>query len=121
MCTCVLSLVVTARDSAIKEQMVVGLRLLFLFNCFIWCLAPPRLVVGGGITNFTDVAATFNVIIRALKEKESKLKASRMHIYVSRGGPNYQKGLAKMRALGEEIGIRIEVYGPEKAMTGICK
>ncbi|CAN0893099.1 ATP-citrate synthase alpha chain protein 1 [Linum grandiflorum] len=79
------------------------------------------LVVGGGIANFTDVAATFNGIIRAMKEKESKLKAARMHIYVRRGGPNYQKGLARMRALGEEIGIPIEVYGPEATMTGICK
>ncbi|KAK4763367.1 hypothetical protein SAY86_009135 [Trapa natans] len=80
------------------------------------------LVIGGGIANFTDVAATFNGIIRALKEKESKLKAARMHIYVRRGGPNYQRGLAKMRLLGEEIGIPIEVvYGPEATMTGICK
>ena len=142
------------------------------------------LVIGGGIANFTDVAATFSGIIQALKEKvsviwvnnhftwgggeiclrqmesqnwtpsplvikgliqvwsvkmnqtshkwfycnlfqfaysreiidccaianqEAKLKAARMHIYVRRGGPNYQKGLAKMRALGEEIGIPIEV------------
>ena len=29
------------------------------------------LVIGGGIANFTDVAATFNGIIRALKEKVS--------------------------------------------------
>lgn len=79
------------------------------------------LVVGGGIANFTDVAATFSGIIRALNEKEAKLKAARMHIYVRRGGPNYQRGLAKMRALGEEIGIPIEVYGPEETMTGICK
>ncbi|KAF3486879.1 hypothetical protein F2Q69_00053685 [Brassica cretica] len=41
-----------------------------------------------GIANFTDVAATFNGIIRALREKETRLKASRMHIYVRRGGPN---------------------------------
>jgi 3-deoxy-D-manno-octulosonic acid (KDO) 8-phosphate synthase len=41
--------------------------------------------------------------------QESKLKAARMSIYVRRGGPNYQTGLAKMRALGEEIGIPIEV------------
>ncbi|XP_048594219.1 ATP-citrate synthase alpha chain protein 1 isoform X3 [Brassica napus] len=79
------------------------------------------LVIGGGIANFTDVAATFNGIIRALKEKEAKLKAARMHIYVRRGGPNYQKGLAKMRSLGGEIGVPIEVYGPEATMTGICK
>ncbi|KAH6828219.1 ATP-citrate lyase A-1 [Perilla frutescens var. hirtella] len=79
------------------------------------------LVIGGGIANFTDVAATFSGIIRALKEKEAKLKAARMNLYVRRGGPNYQKGLEKMRTLAEEIGIPIEVYGPEATMTGICK
>ncbi|KAL4198745.1 hypothetical protein AMTRI_Chr03g141590 [Amborella trichopoda] len=79
------------------------------------------LVIGGGIANFTDVAATFNGIIRALREKESKLKAARVHVYVRRGGPNYKTGLAKMRALAEEIGIPLEVYGPEATMTGICK
>jgi ATP citrate (pro-S)-lyase len=95
------------------------------------------LLIGGGIANFTDVAATFNGIIRALREKvcrtnqswipvaplplislsahsniyfqESKLKASRMDLYVRRGGPNYQTGLAKMRKLGAEIGVPIEV------------
>ncbi|KAI8011462.1 ATP-citrate synthase alpha chain protein 2 [Camellia lanceoleosa] len=56
-----------------------------------------------------------------LREKESKLKAARMHIYVRRGGPNYQTGLAKMRALGEELGVPLEVFGPEATMTGICK
>jgi ATP citrate (pro-S)-lyase len=79
------------------------------------------LLIGGGIANFTDVAATFNGIIRALKEKESKLKAARMNIYVRRGGPNYQRGLARMRALGEELELPIQVYGPEATMTGICK
>lgn len=32
-----------------------------------------------------------------------------MHIYVRRGGPNYQTGLAKMRTLGAELGVPIEV------------
>ncbi|CAN6901478.1 unnamed protein product [Brassica oleracea] len=32
-----------------------------------------------------------------------------MHIYVRRGGPNYQTGLARMRALGEELGVPLEV------------
>lgn len=41
--------------------------------------------------------------------QEAKLKAARMNIYVRRGGPNYQRGLAKMRALGEELGVPIEV------------
>jgi len=30
------------------------------------------LLIGGGIANFTDVAATFNGIIRALREKVPK-------------------------------------------------
>ncbi|KAE8684249.1 ATP-citrate synthase alpha chain protein 1 [Hibiscus syriacus] len=79
------------------------------------------LLIGGGIANFTDVGATFNGIIRASREKEAKLKAARMHIYVRRGGPNYQTGLARMRALGDELGVPLEVYGPEATMTGICK
>lgn len=41
--------------------------------------------------------------------QESKLQAARMHIFVRRGGPNYQTGLKKMRALGEELGVPIEV------------
>lgn len=54
---------------------------------------------------FTSV----NQDIDTLIFQESKLKAARMHIYVRRGGPNYQRGLTKMRSLGEEIGIPIEV------------
>jgi ATP citrate (pro-S)-lyase len=65
---------------------------------------------------------SFHLILHhAIHFQESKLKASRMHIYVRRGGPNYQSGLAKMRKLGAELGIPIEVYGPEATMTGICK
>ncbi|TQD74770.1 hypothetical protein C1H46_039696 [Malus baccata] len=54
-------------------------------------------------------------------DTESKLKAARMHIFVRKGGPNYQTGLAKMSALGEELGVPLEVYGPEATMTEICK
>jgi hypothetical protein len=42
--------------------------------------------------------------------QQTLLKAARMNIYVRRGGPNYQKGLTKMRALGEEIGVPIQVH-----------
>ncbi|KAJ7568788.1 hypothetical protein O6H91_01G048300 [Diphasiastrum complanatum] len=79
------------------------------------------LLIGGGIANFTDVAATFGGIIRALREKQKQLRAAKVNIYVRRGGPNYEKGLANMRALGKEIDIPIEVYGPDASMTGICK
>ncbi|KAL9328042.1 hypothetical protein ACSQ67_003045 [Phaseolus vulgaris] len=121
------------KEDEVLQYARVVIDVINLYPCFIIGLhidlcatANPdgqkrALVIGGGIANFTDVAATFSGIIRALREKESKLKAARMNIYVRRGGPNYQKGLTLMRALGEEIGIPIEIYGPEATMTGICK
>ena len=77
------------------------------------------LLIGGGIANFTDVANTFKGIIKALKEYQQKLQKNNVKIYVRRGGPNYQEGLSQMRALGEKLGIPIEVYGPETHMTKI--
>ncbi len=77
------------------------------------------LIIGGGIANFTDVAKTFTGIIQALTEFKDKLIANKVKIYVRRGGPNYQEGLAKMRKLGETLGVPIEVYGPETHMTKI--
>jgi ATP citrate (pro-S)-lyase len=77
------------------------------------------LLIGGGIANFTDVAATFTGIVRALREYQERLRQHRVKIYVRRGGPNYQEGLRIMKALGEEIGVPMAVYGPETHMTRI--
>ncbi|KAK7451079.1 ATP citrate lyase subunit 1 [Stygiomarasmius scandens] len=77
------------------------------------------LIIGGGIANFTNVAATFKGIIRALKEYKQQLINSGVKIYVRRGGPNYQEGLKAMRLLGESLGVPIKVYGPETHITEI--
>ncbi|MDP6627652.1 MAG: ATP citrate lyase citrate-binding domain-containing protein [Methanopyri archaeon] len=77
------------------------------------------LLIGGGIANFTDVAKTFTGIIKALKEYAPKMKETGVRIFVRRGGPNYRYGLKLMRELGDEIGMPIEVYGPETHMTRI--
>jgi ATP-citrate lyase beta-subunit len=77
------------------------------------------LIIGGGIANFTDVAKTFKGIIRALKEYQKKLVEGKVKIFVRRGGPNYQEGLANMRKLGDTLGVPIEVYGPETHMTAV--
>jgi succinyl-CoA synthetase beta subunit len=60
---------------------------------------PKVLLVGGGIANFTNVAATFKGLIKALREFDAKLKAVNARIYVRRAGPNYQEGLRMMREL----------------------
>jgi len=77
------------------------------------------LIIGGGIANFTNVAATFKGIIRALKEYKNQLIAHSVRIFVRRGGPNYQEGLKAMRLLGESLGVPIKVYGPETHITDI--
>jgi ATP-citrate lyase beta-subunit len=80
---------------------------------------PKFLIIGGGIANFTDVAKTFAGITMALKDYKKKLIDTNVKIYVRRGGPNYQEGLKIMKKLGEELGVPIEVYGPETHMTRI--
>ena len=77
------------------------------------------LLIGGGIANFTDVAATFKGIIKALKEHQKQLQDHKVKIFVRRGGPNYKEGLTQMRQLGEKLGVQIDVYGPETHMTRI--
>ena len=79
------------------------------------------LIIGGGIANFTDVAKTFQGIIKALREYKQKLQEHNVKIYVRRGGPNYQEGLRLMKELGKELGVPIEVYGPEMHMTRVVK
>ncbi|KAG8931643.1 citrate synthase [Tulasnella sp. 418] len=77
------------------------------------------LIIGGGIANFTNVAATFKGIIRALKEYKTPLINHKVRIFVRRGGPNYQEGLKAMRLLGESLGVPIKVFGPETHITEI--
>ncbi|CAD6926670.1 unnamed protein product [Tilletia controversa] len=77
------------------------------------------LIIGGGIANFTNVAATFKGIIRALKEYKQALAQHGVRIFVRRGGPNYQEGLRAMRLLGEDLGVEIQVFGPETHITDI--
>jgi ATP citrate (pro-S)-lyase len=79
------------------------------------------LLVGGGVANFTDVAATFTGIQQALKDFHGKLQGSKVKVFVRRGGPNYKNGLRLMEELGRELDVPIEVYGPETNMTRICQ
>jgi len=79
------------------------------------------LLVGGGVANFTDVAATFTGIIQALKDFHGKLQAARVRVLVRRGGPNYKAGLAMMEEVGRELAIAVDVYGPETNMTKIVE
>jgi succinyl-CoA synthetase beta subunit len=79
------------------------------------------LIIGGGIANFTDVAKTFGGISRALREYSAALKQVGARIYVRRGGPNYKEAIRRLKLLAPELGVPLEVYGPETHMTRIVK
>ncbi|KUL86603.1 hypothetical protein ZTR_03029 [Talaromyces verruculosus] len=86
--------------------------------------APQRpegkvLFIGGGIANFTNVASTFKGVIRALREVASTLNEHKVQIWVRRAGPNYQEGLKNIKAVGEELGLDMHVYGPDMHVSGI--
>lgn len=81
--------------------------------------SPKVLIIGGGIANFTDVAKTFTGINKALKDYKDKLLSTPVHIYVRRGGPNYQEGLKLIKNVADSIGVPIKVTGPETVMTKI--
>lgn len=77
------------------------------------------LLIGGGIANFTNVAATFKGIVKALTEYQTKLVEFNVSIFVRRAGPNYQEGLRVIREVGHTLGVPIHVFGPETHMTAI--
>lgn len=77
------------------------------------------LLCGGGIANFSDVAASFGGLQQALTDFHGKLQVAKVKVFVRRGGPNYKVGLQLMRELGNRLDIPIEVYGPEMDMTNI--
>ncbi|OXA58729.1 ATP-citrate synthase [Folsomia candida] len=77
------------------------------------------LIIGGGIANFTNVAATFKGIVQALQEFQVKLIDHKISIFVRRAGPNYQEGLRVIREIGTNLGIPLHVFGPETHMTAI--
>jgi ATP-citrate lyase beta-subunit len=79
------------------------------------------LIIGGGIANFTDVAKTFDGIIQALSEYAPKIKENDIRIYVRRGGPNYREGLAHIKEAAKQLGLNIEIHGPEMHMTAVVR
>jgi len=77
------------------------------------------LIIGGGIANFTDVAATFTGLIQALQHYASEIKEHKIQIWIRRAGPNYVEGLRKVKAASDKLGLGVKVYGPETHITAV--
>eukprot|EP00746_Dinoflagellata_sp_MGD_P149538 gnl/MRDRNA2_/MRDRNA2_81546_c0_seq1.p1 gnl/MRDRNA2_/MRDRNA2_81546_c0~~gnl/MRDRNA2_/MRDRNA2_81546_c0_seq1.p1 ORF type:complete len:1098 (+),score=227.69 gnl/MRDRNA2_/MRDRNA2_81546_c0_seq1:89-3382(+) len=77
------------------------------------------LIIGGGIANFTDVAATFTGLIKALNEMADDINANNISLWIRRAGPNYQEGLRKIKKCGTDNNLKMRVYGPETHITSV--
>ena len=67
--------------------------------------------IAGGVSNFTDVGATFAGIIQALDEIKPKYP-----IVIRRAGVNEKEGMRLMRECGERNNLNIKYFGKEISM-----
>jgi ATP-citrate lyase beta-subunit len=75
------------------------------------------LFIGGAVANFTDIAKTFAGVMQAIEEVADKLQAQKVKIFVRRGGPHQEKGLAAMRTLLAQYNLLGMVHGPKTPLT----
>jgi len=75
------------------------------------------LFVGGAVANFTDIANTFAGIIQALDVYGEELARQGVKIYVRRGGPRQEIGLAKIEAALKKHGLLGGVYSPKTSIS----
>ncbi len=84
--------------------------------------APKKaLIIAGGVANFTDVRVTFKGVIQALSEVADNLKEQNVKVFVRRGGPHQNEGLALMREFLEKNDLYGFVSGPEMVLTDIVQ
>lgn len=73
--------------------------------------------IGGAVANFTDIANTFAGVIQAIDEYSVQLAKQKVKIYVRRGGPRQEIGLAKMHVALEKYNLLGGVYDPSTSIT----
>lgn len=79
------------------------------------------LIIAGGVANFTDVNKTFRGLIRALQDFETALVKAGVKVFVRRGGPNEEQGLANMRQFLTSHHLLGTLYGHSTPLTRVIK
>lgn len=79
------------------------------------------LFVGGAVANFTDIANTFTGVIAAIDAVAERLREQGVKVFVRRGGPRQEIGLAKIEACLQRHGILGSVHTPETPLTEVIE
>jgi succinyl-CoA synthetase beta subunit len=75
------------------------------------------LFIGGAVANFTNIANTFAGIIAAFDDVADELQKQEVKVFVRRGGPQQEIGLAKIETALKRLGIFGAVHSPETPIT----
>jgi ATP-citrate lyase beta-subunit len=81
--------------------------------------AKKALIIAGGVANFTDVKKTFTGVIAALEKNIEELKKIGTKVFVRRGGPNEQEGLALMESFLRQHDLLGSVHGSKTVLTKV--
>lgn len=82
--------------------------------------APKKvLFIGGAVANFTDISNTFTGIIKAIDELADQLTQQGVKVFVRRGGPRQEIGLAKIRKTLEQHNLLGGVHDPSTPLTQV--
>jgi len=76
------------------------------------------LILGGGISNFTDVGATFKGIINSITKYSQQICNKGIQILVRRGGINCAKALENIKLTCDKLNINCRVYSDDTHITG---
>jgi ATP-citrate lyase beta-subunit len=77
------------------------------------------LIIAGGVANFTDVRITFKGLIKALDEIKIPLREQGIKVFVRRGGPYQEEGLANMETFLKKEQLLGTVSGPTMVLTEV--
>ncbi|MCA9371785.1 hypothetical protein KC726_02700 [Candidatus Woesebacteria bacterium] len=80
-----------------------------------------RILIGGGVANFTDVRTTFRGIAKAFEEQKTQMKKHQTRVFVRRGGPHEAEGLSIMKEWLSKNDMLGVVSGPEIPLNEIVK
>jgi ATP-citrate lyase beta-subunit len=88
-----------------------------LLELLVASSSPKKvLFIGGAVANFTDIANTFAGIIKAIDHMAEELKSQNLKVFVRRGGPRQEIGLARIKESLDAHGLLGGIYGSEVAL-----
>lgn len=80
-----------------------------------------KLIIAGGVANFTDIRITFKGVIKAIADVKAELSEQGVKVFVRRGGPFEKEGLQMIEDFLKKEDLYGFVTGPSLPLTEIVE